>query len=359
MTFSLPYPDGGIPIAPQVEINGNRYGAWTEATLRKSLDEFVRSWTLSFTDRWSPDGEPWTILPGSDTTFYGQGHVLDTGWVSRTTWNQSAETYTVAAEGRSVTSDLVDCAPLTDASSDQLRGLIPGDAISVLCEPFGIAVLDETLDLAPLGRFNIELGETAFDTIDRICRGRGLLPMTANDGSLVLTVSNNFSRKVKLDPTTIVTRRLNYSEDDRFSDYYVYGQHPGEERFRGARILDQSGHAKDGLVTRHRPTVVLAESPMDKANLDTQAKWERNLRMGRSETVQYRVGGLLNSAGLPWEPGDLVSVDDDQIRVHSELLIKDVEHTWDESGEWTDITLTRPEAYTTDDFQGRSSGGTW
>lgn len=357
MALALP---GSTPSTPPgLTIDGTQYGAWTRSTISKNLDEFARTWSVEFTDRWAPNGDPWPILPGMKATFWAGAKLVDTGYVTRTNWSSSADNYRVTAEGRSATSDLVDCAPLAGDGSDQLKGLTPLKIVERICKPFGITVFDEVLDLVPVSKFNIELGESCFDVIDRLCRSRGYLPRTTPEGWLVLTKSSMFTRTVDLPESQLVTRRLEYSEENRFSEYFVYGQHPSEDRFSGKRILDQAGRDFDGIVARHRPLVVLAEAPASKESLDKQATWERNVRMGRSETVHYRVPGVLAPDGEPWDPGMLARLDDKVLRVKSTLLVKGANHTWDESGQWTDLMLTRPEAYSDEPLKGKKGSGAW
>lgn len=344
---------------PILVVNGVKFDAWTSASLRKSLDEFSRAWSVEFTDRWAPEGEAWAILPGNEVQFLAGSHILDSGYVTRTNWSSSALDYTVTAEGRSRTCDLVDCAPLAGDTSDQVKGLTPFKLAQKLAEPFGITVLDESGDNRVLTRFNIELGETCFEAIDRVCRSRGILPSTTPEGFLLLQKAGVSDRTVDVSSDLAATRSLEYSEENRFSEYFVYGQHPGEEKFRGDKILNQAGRDFDGIVARNRPTVILAESPASKEDLDRQATWERNVRMGRSEVVRYRVAGILAPDGDPWEPGMLARLQDDVIRVHSTLLVKSVSHTWDANGQWTDLELTRPEAYTTEPIKGKDSKGAW
>ena len=344
---------------PILAIDGERLDSWTSATVRKSLDEFAHSWSVTYTDKWAPKFEPWTILPGARVQFIVDGFsALVTGYVTRATWRSTATNYAVTAEGRSVTADLVDCVPFARIS-DQAKTLTPFKLITKICEPFNITVLDEVKDNKPLKKFNVELGETAFDAIDRVCRSRGILPMTRSDGALVLTKSSNFTRTVDMPEDLPASRQLEYSEENRFSEYYVYGQHPGEENFKRDRVLNQSGVADDGIVGRYRPTVILADTPSSKADLDKQALWERSVRLGRSEIVRYRVSGVVAPDGEPWEPGMLARMNDKVLRVNSTLLVRSVAHTWDASGPWTDLEFTRPEAYSEDPFPAKNSKGGW
>lgn len=343
---------------PVLSVDGTKYDAWTSATVRKSLDEFAHSWSVEYVDKWAPMGDPWSILPGAQGVFYVDDYPIVTGYITRSTWQSDENNYTVTAEGRSETADLVDCAPFF-AESDQANNLTLAKMVTSLCDPFSITVVDDSGDTRALKKFTIDLGESAFDAIDKACRSRGVLPMTSPEGWLVLTKAENFSRQVDLPEILLKRRALEYSEENRFSEYFVYGQHPGEETFRGDKIVQQAGQDYDGVVSRYRPSVTIAESPASKADLDAEAAWIRNVRAGRSEVVRYTVAGVLAPDGPPWGPGMFARLNDTILRVRSTLLVQSVTHTWDDSGIWTELVLTRPEAYTTKPFPAKKPGGQW
>jgi prophage tail gpP-like protein len=76
------------------------------------------------------------------------------------------------------------------------------------------------------------------------------------------------------------------------------------------------------------------------------ATWSRNTRLAQSERVTYDMPGTLASDGEIWEPGQLVSVRDDQIGIDATLVISSARVRVDANGETTQLDLTRPEAYT-------------
>lgn len=342
---------------PELEVNGTKYGAWTSVQVTRSLDSFAASWSVQYTDKWAPNSDPWAILPGDTAKVVLGDKTLATGFVNVASWQAGSE-YRVTAEGRSATGDMVDAAPFADIS-DQATRLTLGALAKALAAPFGIEVVDESGDTRPLEKFTIDLGESAFDALDRACRSRGVLPSTTPEGAILLSKAGALFRSVSIDPLRIARRGLSLDESQRFSDYYVYGQHPAEETFRGDKVVSQAGHAPDQSVARYRPHVTVTDAPSTGDDLQREAAWIRNVRAGRSEVVRYRIAGPLAPDGGVWEPGMLCKVEDKILRVFASLILQTVVLTWDANGQWADLTLTRPEAYSPDPFPERTSRGEW
>ena len=343
---------------PSLLVDGKEYRAWTSLTATKSLDNFAHAWTARYVDRWAPVNEPWTILPGYTASLHLGGTSLITGYVTQATFSKAPEAYSAATAGRSITADLVDCAPFADRTG-QLRNVTLGEIVRLICLPFGIQVQDDSGDTRKFKKFVIELGESAFDAIERACRSRGVLPFTTEFGVLRLLRAEQFTRSVELPPAWVEVGQLEYTEESRFSDYYVYGQHPGEERFKAAAVVNKSGTSQDAQIERWRPLVVLADAPTSAEDMAAQATWERNVRAGRSEVVRYTTRQALAPDGKPWEPGMQMKVSDKVLRVTGVLMLRTVRYTWDGDGPSVDLELTRPEAFTSEPYPGQQSNGRW
>lgn len=343
---------------PEIQIDGTRYDAWTELQVRKSLDQFSHGWTATYVDRWAPRREPWAILPGLTADLSLAGETLVTGYVTQSSWRVSEGQYQASIGARSLTGDLVDCAPFADASG-QIRNATLENLIRQICLPFGILVQDDSGDTREFKKFDIELGESAFDAIDRACKSRGVLPQTTGLGEIRLLKADQFSRSVELPADYAHARAMDYTEESRHSDYYVLGQHPGDENFKAAAVVDQSGLAQDGQIERWRPLVIMTDAPVSAEDLAAQAKWERNVRAGRSETVRYTTAHVLAPDGKPWEPGLLCKMNDTILRVTGTLILRAVSWSWSDRGPSVELELTRPEAYSQSEIPLRQSGGQW
>ena len=216
-------------------------------------------------------------------------------------------------------------------------------------------------------------GETVHEFLLKLCRLRGVLPVSHGDGRLILTTAGQTSSGARLiQGRNIVAARAEFNSADRHNEYVVKGQgqapaeldyppasdEDAEERDRQrSEFICPSGRAVDNAVRRHRPLVLLAEGGGDPASMQARARWEAVNRAGHSRAVSYTVQGWRAPGGGLWRCNQLVSVEDGLLGVWGQQLIESLSFRLDDScGAITELGLVHPDAYAANPAEDQASG---
>ena len=285
----------------QLVIDGRAYEGWIAINVERSLDMFANSFSLTHVDRWAELDEPWPIREGAAAQVKYGSELLISGFVCTAEWGVDSGEYRLTANGRSKTADLVDCSAQhkTGHWSKQTATAIIKDLI----QPYGMTVTAQGPDTEKFDRFSLESGETVYDAIDRLCKVRGFLPVTARDGNLVLlTTDKPVGSIIELPVETAISRYVRTDDQERFSDYIFYGQRSGTDSDGDSTTVSITGLIADEAVSRSRPLVIVADAPATLERMKTRATWERNVRAGRSMRVRYKLPSIISPAKRPWAP---------------------------------------------------------
>lgn len=335
----------------RVVVNGQSYGGWKEASVTRTIEALAGSFEVLVSEKWPGEPTRREINPGDACTITLDGETVLSGYVDEVNGQYAGGAeggdgaHTVAISGRDKTGDLVDCSHVGPPNEWQGQRI---DAIArAICAPFGVTVtVASGTDIgAPLARkFAIAAGETAYEAIERMCRTRAVLAVSDGRGGLVLTRAGTAkaSTALVLGENILAGSGLS-SLTERFSQVTVKGQRAGDDSLFGAEASGPSGLARDPIVQRYRPLIVVAESQADIATCRDRARWETNVRAGRGRRATYRVQGWSHAGGL-WRPNELVDVRDPLLGNATEMLIVTVRHSIAQ-GSSTEIELVRPEAY--------------
>ena len=88
-----------------------------------------------------------------------------------------------------------------------------------------------TSDTGPVFRkFTIERGETAFDAIERLCRIRGLLPVSDGVGNVSIGLAARSRAMTRLARGSNILSASGVADiSERFSTYEILGQQAGDD----------------------------------------------------------------------------------------------------------------------------------
>ncbi len=322
-------------------IDGRAYSGWSEARIERGIDRLAGAFELVVSNRWKDRDTATAIRPGAACALMLDGDKAITGYVDEVIIEYNDAQHQVTIRGRDRAGDLVDCsAPLRQWSGRTLSGVA-----QELCEPFGIAVTDNVGDETPFRRLKTEPGETVFELLERAARLRGLLLVSDGNGAIEITRTGKTRAPTALElGKNILSVAASYSHAGRFSETRVLGQQPGGDFLFGENAAQVLGTANDPRITRHRPTLLVAEDPIDAQAAATRARWQSSVAYGRSMTVQVTVAGWRHAEGL-WEPNRRVLVRDDFLGLDAWLLVVGVAHVLDRNGSRTELTLMPPEAF--------------
>ena len=341
----------------RLTIGGRHHEGWTEALVRRSIETISGAFQLGVSERDPGALTPRAITPGEECTIALDGETVITGYVDAVEIRYDAETHVIKVKGRDRTGDLVDCSAVQQEWANAKLEAIAME----IAAPFGVTVrtVEDTGEV--FRKFTIERGETAFEAIDRLCRLRGLLPISDGKGGIVIgraareRVGTRLMRGVNI---LKANGRADWSE--RHSAYTILGQQAGSDEVFGgeARNVTQvSAEAEDPGVTRYRPLVVLAEQGLSPAEAQERVKWEAAVRRGRSRQIMVTVQGWREGGGALWAPGGLVSVMDDWLGIERNLLISTVDQGISDAGTISTLTLMPEDAFLQEPRQADNSGG--
>ncbi len=324
-----------------LQVNDINYAGWTSVRVQRGMEQVSGMFELGITDRWPGQSARWPIFPGAECKLTVRGETLITGYVDDRNPSYSSGEHTISIIGRDKTADLVDCAAVYSGGEWKNRNL--AEVAAYLCKPYGIKVIAETDVGARHPVYGLEPGESAFECIERYARFRGVLPLSDGLGNLLLTRATTTDRvKTALVFGNNILRssgRLSWRE--RFSHYTVKGQEV--KGMTGQPV----GRAEDAEVkaSRYRPRILIAEELGDVVSFKARAEWERNVRYGRAQPVNYTLQGWHHADGV-WRPNTLVTVTDPLMEFDErELLIVSVELMYNESGTLAQLTLMPREAF--------------
>ena len=341
--------DSGIVL----KINGRAYEGWTGVTVNKSMFSLCGAFGLSGTDIFPGRPANWGIKLGDSCSVEINGQKIITGYVEDIPISYDEKSHNIQIGGRDKTGDLVDCSFNGDAN--EWSGLKVVEVIQRLCNPFGITVVaDSTVESLVSEvwpeNFKANEGDTVFDLIAKVCKMTAVLPISYGDGFLTLTQTGTKARAN--DPLelgrNVKKGAIDQSNKDRFQEYIVKGQGVGNDFKDVLSISGPTGSVTDSVINRYRPIIILAETPCDSGRCVERAKWESNLRAGKSRKLTYEVVGWTQSNGRVWSINSSVKVTDEFLGIfRKDLLIAELNFSLDQGGTITTMTVVDKKAFET------------
>jgi len=334
-----------------LNINGNKFGGWTGATIRKSLYNMTGSFGLTATDIYPGNAQKWGIAMGDECTIEIDDQTVITGYLDEINISYDASGHNIQIGGRDKTADLIDCS-FTQTAKEWNKQTI-SKIITDLCSPFGITIdIDDSVSEAaaektPNDKFKVNEGETVFDAIMRLCKTKGILPVSYCDGKLILTRAGTERTNDSLElGVNIKAGSLSQSNKDRFQTYIVRGQGIGNDDKDLVSTNQPVAQYSDPVILRYRPLVVWPDCHCDTKYCQDRAMWEAVNRAGQSRRIDYEVQGWTQSNGVIWPLNSLVSVKDTFLEVETTMLISDINFIVDEStGMITRLELVHPNTF--------------
>lgn len=324
-------------------VNNKVYEGWKDMQLERELNVIASPFSLSATEKWSADGTPWRIKPNDHSHIHIGKTAMHTGFVDTMELDFDVDSRVTKISGRSRTGDLVDCSVV---GQNEYRNLFINDIAAKLCEPFGIRVLLRSSAGEKISKFTIKQGESVYEALDRLARQRSLILYPSYEGNLIMERKGNVVASGELVQGQNVLRGSStYDNSERYSRYIVKGQNPGSISGLPSQNAAAIGEATDGGIRRNRPLIVIAENAVDNASAKERAKYEANIRLARSLSVNLEVQGWYQKDGKPWEINQLIFVNVPYLGIRNKLLCKKVKFTKGSDGTKCNIELIHPDAF--------------
>lgn len=349
-TTNLPPPDVRSSTSPDntlvLTVGGQNLTGWTAVRVSRSVEAMPSSFDITATELYPTLANEVFVQPGDPCQIrIGQDLVL-TGYVDRYVPVVGPGRHEVRVIGRSKCQDIVDCSAVIHGA--QISAASALALAQKLCAPFGVQVKSLAGPGPTIPQFNVNLGETVYEIIERVARYSALLAYDDADGNLVLSRvgSTSMASGFAL-PGNIEEASASFSMDQRFSEYIaaIMSVDKLSDIGEGGNV---QGVAKDPGVPRYRPRIVVSEQFQNGQSLALQrARWEAARRRGRSQAITLTCDAWRDAAGALWAPNSLAPIWASVLKLTSKTwVITSVDFIRDENGTHANITLMPPEALT-------------
>jgi prophage tail gpP-like protein len=329
-------------------VNDKLYSGWLTARVARSMDFLSSTFELSVTQAGEFILSDWQIKMGDSVKVkYGDSEVL-TGYVEDLNVSYDDKSHTVSVAGRDKTGDLVDCP--RPAEPKQWSNLSILQLVTILCSPFGVSVSVDSSATKEVARkeaiWSYNEGEVVFDAIKRLCLKQGLIPLSHGDGKLILTkLGTKFSVDNIERGVNVLTGGLRQSNKERFSEYHTKGFGFGIDTKQTKDYIQPKGDARDSVVGRYRPFVIMNDGAATFGNCKERATWESQLRAGNSRSFTYVLQGWEQTNEQLWKLNTRVKVKDKTFGVEDEFLINSLGFEVSDTGVFTAIGLVSKQKY--------------
>lgn len=322
-------------------VNGMDFSGWKSVRIEAGIERQARSFEMSVTDRWpGSSGLARRINPGDLCEVRIGADLVCTGHADATPINYDANGYTIMVRGRSKTADLVDCS--ADNAAGQWKDSKSEKVISDLAGRYGLTVSNETDTGAALIEHQIQQGETAHESLDRLARQRQILITDDAAGNVVIAAPGSGGRAssaLELG-VNILTASAGFDYSEVYSNYEVKGQRKGTDDAFGADAAQTRGTATDTSLKRRRVLIVRQHGQADPATCAARATYEQQIRAAKAQEIRYTVAGWRQADGSLWRPNLTVRVVDALMGVNADLLITECNYRLDDdAGQITELVV--------------------
>lgn len=319
---------------------------WEGIRVTRGIERMPSDFDVLMTERYPGELSSFVIQDGDEVIVkLGEDRVI-TGYVDRFVPSIDARQHSIQVSGRGKCADLVDCA--AEWPGSQISNSNALDIAAKLAQPYGISVSTDVDVGRVVPQFNLMLGETVYEIIERVSRWRALLVYDDVFGNLVLSrVGTRAAACGFQEGVNVQSASIAYSMDQRFSEVQAYRVATDTFHDLGDRG-NLIGTAMDPNVPRHRRHIVVAESGDAYEEVVTaRALWEIARRFGRSYQLNLTTDSWRDSEGALWTPNTLVPVSLPSLKLkQASWVISEVTYRRDEqSGTTADLVIMPREAF--------------
>lgn len=346
----------------QLSVNGKLYGGWKTAKIKRSIEALSGSFSLSVSERWGGQDEPWPIGENDECVIKVGGVPVITGFIDQSEPSFDAENNSIALEGRDRSGDIVDCSAQLGAWQFSSANIL--NLAQKICAPYKVKValqaglVAETVTVPK--KYSIDPGDTSASALENLCKVAGLLAVPDGFGGIVLTRAGTERLATTLvQGQNILRGKATFDFKGRFRNYEVMGSHKGRDDLSGEQAAGVKGTAKDMNAREGRTLIIRPDTGVTVALAKKRAEWEATTRAARGDSVSVTVQGWNESPFEPvWPLNKLVRVKSKRLRVDGFMLIAGVTLTLDpKSGTLTELDLRDPRAFTPDPTIAKNGGG--
>ena len=337
----------------KIEINGVEYTGFQSATATVSIDKLTNS--FSFTSGISKNINL-DFGVGDECVIYVSGERIITGHIEVIGGSGDKDTSSINIAGRDRTGDIVDSAigKLDDLKTGTLKNLIELVIAHIGADIDVIDLADVKLDMNQDSN-SAEIGDNAFDYIQKIARNSHCILTSDDEGNVVIqrsvgvVIDAHVTNRVNGAENNVLNYTFDFDHTGRFFKYLSAGNR--NLLFAGTQtpkaVVDQNGFVTDTRIREGRQFVISTENPGASPAQSDRAKWELNIRKARSRTYGATVSGYRNQTGEVWTPNTIAKIFDDNAKINDSMLINEVSYRMDlDDGRTSELGFVNKNAYT-------------
>lgn len=282
-------------------------GGWLEVRVTRGVERLPSDFQVTLTEKFPGTVEALQIRPGDPVVLLIGSDRVITGFVDVVRSLITPEGHSVTILGRSACQDLVDCS--AEWPGGQIQGNSVLDIARKLAAPYGLEVTALTAPGDPIPLYQLNIGETAFEIIEKLCRYRQLLAYDDTDGNLLLSAVGTVAAASGFQEGVNVERaEVALSAHQRYSRYESYSMSLQSLNDLGDVDYTNSPPVIDDGVKRHRVRKVFCPTsgPLGTAFAEDRLVWEAVRRAGRSYAVSLTTDTWRDAAGALYAPNTLV-----------------------------------------------------
>lgn len=322
---------------------GLRYEGWKSVRVTRSIESLAGSFALGVSDRWGD--ELWPIAEEDACRVEINGTIVIDGYIDDRDLSASAGDRTLSYTGRDRAAALVDSSVVLKKWT--YYNVNVRDFIATIAEPFGVAVsVQAGLVLPKVPKLVVSPGDTAYEAIRRAVGDQAVLLVSDGAGGILITRSGTARAASLVEGQNILAASAKYAGSDRFRRYVVAAQTAGTDEAAGNVTRVQAEAVDEGVRRTDRTLLIRPDKGYSVADARRRADWEARIRAAKAETVNVTVLGWTQPDGALWPLNAITRVRARRsVAVDADMLISQVEHTINESGQITQLTLVRPDAF--------------
>ena len=335
----------------EIAVNGRRYRDWKSFTVRRAYGEAASS--FGFTAA-SPveSGASWggmKLRVGDRCLIRLAGRTVIPGITDVRQVAYDDKQHALQIHGLSKVSDIIYAT--VNSEPGEFKNYSLQQIANAVLQPFGIRLTLKGATAGadkPFPKVNVQVGETVFAFLERLCRFRNVFLTDDANGNLVAYRAGGRPSPIAdlEEGRNIKVASITMSDEQALSKIEVKGQRPGSDGAFGDDARDVAATALNGAVNRHRPLVFMAEMPGDKADMQMRADHELAENYVTMLQGTITVQGWQRDDGSLWieHVGQTITVRSPMIFPDDvmQLAIQGVTHKQDEGGTQSILEMVLP-----------------
>lgn len=338
----------------EIEVNGQRYSDWESMSVTRSGQDLFTRFTFTAASpiesatNWS--GQKLAI--GDACQVYLAGIKVADGKIRVRQPAYDDRQHGLQIIGSSLSATIARAT--VEAKPGEYKNSSLSQVANSVLKPFGVKFMlkgeTEGAD-KPFERVNVQVGETVFALIDRLCRMRNVYLFDDKDGNIIGYRLGKGAQSIAdlEEGRNIKSANAVFNYEGAFSMVEAKGQNTGNNERFGDDARDSKGMVKNSAIKEHAPLVLMAEMPGDNADMKMRAQRENGENIATQINANIVVQGWHKDDGSLWieKIGEVVTVYSPMLFTNDRmsLAIQEVTSGQGPGGTVTTLGLVLPERF--------------